>query len=181
MTKTPDENRFICDRMMGTVCRYLRLLGYDTLDANDLPKGNRREDTDLLNIAREQNRIILTRDAELSRRDPQFVRYLKSDTFDDQIRQLVSADLIFPNLRLSRCSLCNSLLLPITEMTLKTLSGKIQDRIPDEFPEENTILWCNQCKKAYWEGSHTRNMRARTAGFATMVPKCKHPGKSETV
>ncbi|MFH0967638.1 MAG: Mut7-C RNAse domain-containing protein [Methanobacteriota archaeon] len=37
MTDRTQETRFICDRMVGSVCRYLRLMGYDTFSANDLP------------------------------------------------------------------------------------------------------------------------------------------------
>jgi uncharacterized protein with PIN domain len=50
--KLPDtEPRFITDRMLGTLTRYLRFMGYDTVSANDLYEGNRREDSLLLERA----------------------------------------------------------------------------------------------------------------------------------
>lgn len=155
------ERQFICDRMAGSLCRYLRLMGYDTLDANDLPMGNRREDTLLLKTAEEENRIVLTRDAELARRDRRLTLYLAGEKLEDQIRQLTKARLITPLLRLTRCSVCNNLLIPLSDETLSRHKDEITDIIPDLSPEEGEILWCQKCRKAYWEGSHTRSMKRR--------------------
>lgn len=173
MTGSLQEKRFICDRMAGTLCRYLRLMGYDTLDANDLPEGNRREDTLLLKTAREEGRIVLTRDSEFSRRDNQFVRFLNSELLEDQMRQLVSEDLIIPKLRLSRCSVCNTLLQPIPYDTLSTKKGAIPHIISELSPRNDLISWCLRCNKVYWKGSHTRNMQDR-------ITKITHTTESET-
>lgn len=156
------ERRFICDRMVGSLCRYLRLMGYDTLDANDLPPGNRREDTNLLNTANREYRLILTRDAELARRGREHALYLTNRKVADQITQLVRSGLISPELRLTRCSLCNSLLVPIEANALSEMRKKIQDFNQDSKP----VFWCNRCYKAYWEGSHTINMRSTLAAIA---------------
>ena len=157
MTKTAHEHRFICDRMAGSLCRHLRLMGYDTLSANDLPAGNRREDTLLLKKASEEDRILLTRDAELARRDNSQVIYLTSEKIGEQLRQLINAGLISPVIRLTRCSLCNTPLIPIS----RDDRSKLTEKIPDFDPGDAPVLWCTGCKKAYWEGSHTINMRIR--------------------
>ncbi len=61
MSETSDTaTRFIVDRMLGTLCRYLRLMGYDAASANVYAEGNRREDTLLLLRAREEHRLLLT-------------------------------------------------------------------------------------------------------------------------
>jgi uncharacterized protein with PIN domain len=157
MTEQTLEAMFICDRMVGSLCRYLRLMGYDTLSANDLPPGNRKEDTYLLTIARKEHRFLLTRDAELARRDSTWALYLVQERCEDQIRQIASAGLIMPALRLSRCSLCNCLL---ERITLEKLPS-ICTHIPEFCPKTECIFWCPQCRKVYWEGSHTRNMQSR--------------------
>ncbi len=160
MSKEPAESRFICDRMAGSLCRFLRLMGYDTLNANDLPQGNLKEDTFLLTTADTENRILLTRDSELSRRNQTLVRYLTGERLEDQIKQLVSDGLIIPDLRLTRCPLCNTLLIPGSEAATSEPIKKYLDKImPDSPPETDFITWCRHCKKAYWEGSHTRKMR----------------------
>lgn len=151
------ENRFICDRMAGSLCRYLRLMGYDTRDANDLPAGDRKEDTRILQMARQEERIVLTRDGEFSRRDPCMVYYLSSEKLEEQLRELISAHLIAPELRLSRCSVCNT---PLTLITIEDLIHLNEGVILPELSADNTpAFWCHTCRKGYWEGSHTRNMR----------------------
>jgi len=64
----PGQPRFLADRMLGTLCRYLRFMGYDTVSATEMAEGNTREDTILLARARAEGRILLTRDRELARR-----------------------------------------------------------------------------------------------------------------
>lgn len=157
MTDEIPETRFICDRMAGSLCRYLRLMGYDTLSANDLPSGDRKEDTRLLKIARNEYRILVTRDAELARRDRTLTLYLNHQKCEDQIRQMTDAGLIIPVLRLTRCSLCNSRLERIAQENLRPGSNDI----PEFCPKGESAFWCPQCRKVYWEGSHTRSMRCR--------------------
>ena len=159
MTEAPSESKFICDRMVGSLCRFLRFLGYDTLNANDLPPGNLKEDTILLRIAKKENRILLTRDAELARRDQILVVYLSGEHHEDQIRQLIVDGLIIPDLRLTRCPLCNTLLIPTSEAVPSEYMKEIKEIRPDSPLEADQITWCRHCKKAYWEGSHTRKMR----------------------
>ena len=63
------EPRFITDRMLGTLTRYLRFMGYNTVSANSgFEEGNAKEDTLLLACAEQEDRILLTRDTELAQR-----------------------------------------------------------------------------------------------------------------
>ncbi|HUF82235.1 MAG TPA: DUF5615 family PIN-like protein, partial [Burkholderiales bacterium] len=48
--------RFVADVHLGTLARHLRLLGFDTVWRNDL------EDDAIIALARDERRIILTRD-----------------------------------------------------------------------------------------------------------------------
>jgi hypothetical protein len=132
-------------------------MGYDTLSANDMPPGDPREDSKLLMIARDEDRILLTRDGELARRDQIQALFLNGERLEDQIRQLICASLIIPELRLTRCSVCNNPLIPITEDDF----GRLKRKIPDFGTTQEPVLWCRQCTRAYWEGSHTSNMRNR--------------------
>src|SRR3989304_6170142 len=49
--------RFLCDEMLGRLCRYLRAAGYDALLAN-----GDRSDGELLRQCREEGRYFLTQD-----------------------------------------------------------------------------------------------------------------------
>lgn len=153
------EPRFICDRMCGALCRFLRFMGYDTLNANDLTPGNPKEDSLLLKTADIEDRILLTRDFELAGRDPNRVFRLSSESLDNQIYTLIIAGYIKPNIRLTRCSLCNHLLSPVSDKDLSEFLKKNPTIVLDCTQEIQKITWCKHCRKLYWEGSHTRKMR----------------------
>jgi len=146
--------RFIADRMLGTLTRYLRFMGYDTLSANSLEPGNSREDTALLGIARAEGRILLTRDRELARRGGEQAVFLESEEVMAQIRALSSLGLITPGLVMDRCSLCNTVLRPATDAEIAEADYLPEERISLEF------FLCPACRKIYWMGSHGRNLRA---------------------
>ncbi|MGA2933576.1 MAG: Mut7-C RNAse domain-containing protein [Methanomicrobiales archaeon] len=146
--------RFIADRMLGTLTRYLRFMGYDTLSANSLEAGSTREDTALLEIARTEGRILLTRDRELARRGGEMAIFVEGNDVMAQIRILRSLGLITPAVVMDRCSLCNTELRPATDAEVEGA---------DYVPEERTSIeffLCPRCNKLYWMGSHGRNLVA---------------------
>lgn len=148
------EHTFFCDRMAGSLCKYIRFMGYDCRSANDLPSGNPREDTDILKIARKEKRYILTQDVELAHRGGDYAVRLDSSDLAGQIRQLYEAGLINPQIRLTRCSRCNVLLHEGSPPGDPPVSI-----IPDDTP----LVYCPVCNRRYWEGTHTRNMRNQLA------------------
>ena len=75
-----------------------------------LTKGNAKEDTLLLNLALQENRILLTRDTELATRGKEQAVLVKSDEVMEQVQQLIDRGLIARRLRMTRCSLCNTVL-----------------------------------------------------------------------
>ena len=147
--------RFIADRMLGTLTRYLRFMGYDTLSANSLEGGNSAEDTVLLRIAEDEGRILLTRDRDLARRGGERAILMAGEDPVSQIEQLVSLRLIHPELVMSRCSICNTLLRPATTHEVTGASYAPADRSAFEFS------WCETCRRLYWMGSHGRSLRRR--------------------
>ncbi|MDD1669783.1 MAG: Mut7-C RNAse domain-containing protein [Methanomicrobiales archaeon] len=145
--------KFIADRMLGTLTRYLRFMGYDTLSANSLTPGNAREDTALLAIARDEGRVLLTRDRELARRGGDQAVYLPSEEVMDQVRALSTRGLITPALAMDRCSLCNTTLRPATSAEVEEADYAPRERDSLEF------FLCPGCRRLYWMGSHGRNLR----------------------
>lgn len=143
--------------MLGTLTRYLRLMGYDTLSANRLAPGNRSEDTLLLAIAEREGRLILTRDRELARRGNDRALLISGVDILDQVGQMVSAGHIGPDLalRMERCSLCNSLMRPAAAAEVASADYAPQDRSGLSF------FWCPACRRLYWMGSHGRNLQER--------------------
>jgi uncharacterized protein with PIN domain len=147
--------RFIADRMLGTLCRYLRFMGYDTISANSLSQGNSLEDTLLLRIAKDEGRVLLTRDRELAVRAGITGVLITPDDIIDQVQQLKNAGLIDAKLRMTRCSLCNTLL---REASGDEISGA--EYAPSD-KHGLSFFFCPHCKKLYWNGSHGKHLADR--------------------
>ena len=153
------EPRFIADRMLGTLTRYLRFMGYDTTSANGLAEGNTKEDTLLLELAVQEHRILLTRDAELTRRGKDRALLVRSEDIMDQLQQLVELGLIERRVTMSRCSLCNTV---VREAFQCEIAGA--DYAPKDW-RGLSFFWCEQCRKLYWNGSHGRMLEERIDGI----------------
>ncbi len=141
--------------MLGTLCRYLRFMGYDSLSANSFQEGNRREDTLLLDLASRTGRILLTRDRDLAERAGDRALLVKGEDVMVQIRELARKGVIVPELRLTRCSLCNRVLRPATEDEIAGSAYAPRNRTGLRF------CWCRSCRKLYWMGSHGENLEKR--------------------
>ncbi len=141
--------------MLGTLARYLRFMGYDTMSANSLVPGSAREDTLLLDIAARDNRLLLTRDRELARRGGERALYIVSEDIVDQIRQIADLGLIEPRIRMSRCSVCNTRLRPATAREIQEA-----DYAPRS-EQRMRFSWCPACKRLYWMGSHSDRIEER--------------------
>jgi hypothetical protein len=139
------KRRFLCDNMLGSLARWLRFLGYDTLYPGAMG------DTDLLKLAREDGRLLLTRDKELASRAGGLGHLVQSDVLDEQladIRKAYGLDLTGENL-LSRCSLCNAVLVSID----RDEAGKAG--VPEPIAQRHRRFWrCPGCGRLYWPGSH---------------------------
>lgn len=140
--------RLLCDHMLGTLARWLRFMGYDTAYPGPL------DDTELLQLATREGRILLTRDKELASRSPEAVR-VRSDDLEEQIREVADRLQLRVVDFLSRCSLCNTVLVEAT-------AGEVGDRVPPGVRERHSTFWrCPGCGKVYWQGSHRDRMVER--------------------
>jgi hypothetical protein len=144
--------KFIADRMLGKLAKELRMLGYDTLyyrGENSYP---------LIKLAREEGRVILTRNSKLIPRRPED-RILKvmADKSALQLRELIQKKVISLNEEnlFSRCLLCNVLL---DEISRKEAEGKVPDFI---FYQQKEFSRCPQCLRIYWQGSHQDHMQKK--------------------
>jgi len=141
--------RFVVDGMLGSLARWLRLLGYDA------DYDNRRDDAELVRLARAEDRVLLTRDRELAARRGVQALLVASQALDEQLAQVTAA---FPRAAGSgpaRCSVCNTALVPATP-------EELADRLPAYVLQKHRdFRRCPSCDRVYWPGSHWRNMQAR--------------------
>src|SRR6266487_1748443 len=75
--------KLLCDHMLGSLARWLRFMGYDTAYPEPGP------DRTLIERARAEDRILLTRDKELATRVPGSVA-VRSDVLEEQIREVAA-------------------------------------------------------------------------------------------
>jgi uncharacterized protein len=140
---------FIADAMLGSLAKRLRLLGFDVLYDHTLA------DNEILHLALEQGRVILTRDTGLAAR-PLARNHVViiSDHVNDQVQQVLDAFSLPAAGPLTRCSVCNQPISPLDRDTAR-------DRVPEHILRTVTTFFeCRGCGRVYWEGSHVKNMAA---------------------
>ncbi|TLZ92054.1 MAG: hypothetical protein E6K04_04965 [Methanobacteriota archaeon] len=140
--------KLLCDHMLGSLARWLRFMGYDTA----YPEPGR--DRTLIERVRSEDRILLTRDKELAARVTDAVR-IRSDILDDQIREVAAALSLHLVSPLSRCSLCN-------EILVSASTEDVKDSVPEGVRSRHRAFWrCPSCGRVYWRGTHWDKMVAR--------------------
>jgi len=132
--------------MFGTLAKWLRLFGFDTFYAN-----SELEDEDLLQVARNENRVIVTRDKQLiarGKKEKLSIIEMNTTDLDEQLNLVLkNVDIDQKNV-LSRCSLCNTVLNEIKK-------SEVKNKVPEKVFENNEKFWfCSKCDKVYWMGSH---------------------------
>jgi uncharacterized protein with PIN domain len=145
--------KFVLDGMLGKLTRWLRMLGQDAIYAGAL------DDQALIEVAKAEERILLTRDVELFRRamNQQAEVFLVEGTNESE--RLASLALRFgfslsldPNA--SRCPICNAKIRPAEEK-------EIDWKIPPSTKEVHHRFWeCPKCGKVYWQGAHWTKIAA---------------------
>jgi len=126
--------------MLGSLARWIRMMGYDCRYEKAL------EDSDIINLAKDEGRRILTRDRDLAERGNGL--FIDSTSLDDQLK-IVSEEY---NLRFNqeemRCSVCNGSLVRIDKKAAA-------DSVPEKSLAHATSFWkCDSCRKVYWDGTH---------------------------
>ncbi|HET6558840.1 MAG TPA: Mut7-C RNAse domain-containing protein [Prolixibacteraceae bacterium] len=140
--------RFICDVHLGKLCKYLRMLGWDTHYSNQYTP------EDIIGLAKEENRMILSRNVLFSRnKEVERFWWVRSADSLEQLKDIViRLDLSEQADPLTRCLNCNGLLEPIEK-------PKIAHRLEVNTAQYyNEFFHCITCDQVYWKGSHYENM-----------------------
>ncbi len=141
--------KFLADNMLGRLATWLRLLGYDTAY---LP---RLDDAELARVARAEDRILLTRDVELTRRRGLRYVLIESEKIEGQLEQLARTLHLTTREAFSRCAVCNILLEQVSK-------EEVRSSIPPYvFQTQEHFRRCPQCGRVYWRGTHWAHMQAQ--------------------
>lgn len=146
--------RFLTDSMLGRLTRWLRMLGYDTLQADDV---GLEQDREIARMARKQGRVLLTRDKELGRHGT----LIKSDDLVEQLRELDEKTGLHLEVEDPRCPLCNT---PLRSMTQGEAlqAAREMEYVSQYHAEQGAMFWrCPSCDRVYWEGSHWDDIKIK--------------------
>jgi len=159
--KEEETIRFVTDRMLGKLCTWLRILGYDTIYAAEVKSEFVEEDESLAALAEHEARILLTRDKTLAssakKRGVQCI-LIKTSEVMVQLKELLRLNLNLEPVPV-RCSECNGRLRRVEEGEEDVLRKK--SYVPKSMVGKCDFWICDRCGRIYWEGSHWRNMRER--------------------
>jgi uncharacterized protein with PIN domain len=144
------KHRFIVYSMLGSLARWLRMMGYDTVYAKNW------HDARIIETAEKEGRIIVTRDHGL------YVRAVKRGLTAILVPEVLEDALALLALRFgiplevdpdrSRCPLCNA---PLRKASPEEVRGKVPPRVLERYSE----FWvCTGCGQVYWRGGHWRGI-----------------------
>ncbi len=138
------RNRFVVDVNLGKLARWLRLLGFDTIYRNDL------DDPELVRIAADEERILLTRDRRLLHHKAVSHGYwVRAVDPEQQVAEVVRRFQLEGSMApFHRCLACNGLIHPVAKVRIEHRLEPKTRRYYDEFYQ------CDQCGKVYWKGPH---------------------------
>ncbi|MFC7155606.1 Mut7-C RNAse domain-containing protein [Halomarina halobia] len=141
--------RLLLDAMCGGVVSYLRMCGHDAAYALD--RGV-EADRDLLALARDEGRTLVTRDVRLADRADDAI-LLESRDVREQLAELLTAGVpLALDERPSVCGRCNGPLERVPE------GAPTPEYAPD--PDGEAVWRCRECGQCFWRGSHWDDVRA---------------------
>jgi hypothetical protein len=148
MSDSPaEELKFAADRMIGRLAKWLRVLGQDVV------YGRHLSGYGLIHTARRENRLILTRDRGLKKKQPPRFIFINSDDYSEQLRQVVQeCGLTVGDALFTRCLTCNSVLQPTTKESVRNV-------VPSYvFATQENFCCCPNCRRVYWPATHHQRM-----------------------
>ncbi len=151
--------RFIDDANVIRLGRLMLILGFDVELCPEAGDG------DIAALAQSQKRVVLSRDtALLKRKKIVFARRVRADLPYDQLSEVVHFfGLEQKTAFFSRCTACNTLLLPrAKDEILHLLEPKTRLYF-------HRFFQCQACSRLFWRGSHVENMRLRFSAMGISI------------
>lgn len=153
------QPRFLCDAMLGSLARWLRFFGFDTLYLEPGPS-----DFELAAQARRDGRWLLTRDRDLAAVGPRTI-LVRTGVLDDQLTEVFTRLTLRPRITLegARCGECNGILVETTADEVGT------DAPPHVRATAPRFRRCSVCRRVYWPGTHSVRILRRMEGVVARL------------
>lgn len=139
--------RFLCDRHLGKLVTWLRILGYDTLL-------NSEDTNQFIEKAERERRIVLTRKRDLERYSSGRFVVIRADRMEEQIGEILRRLALNPDpgRRMTLCLRCNAVLENVAK-------EKVESTVPAQVYQNNLFFRkCPICGRIYWSGTHAKNV-----------------------
>jgi len=158
--------KLLADGMLGKLARWLRMLGHDVIYNVQL------SDSELLELAKKENRVLLTRDLELYQRAIAKgidAFYLKGKFESERLAEVAKRYSLALEIDMdkSHCPLCNT-----------KLNAASKDQLSSEL-EKNTFTYyakfwkCPNCGQVYWQGAHWKQIGSTLKEAQVKLEKLK--------
>ncbi len=146
--------------MLGKLAKWLKILGFDALFFSEI------EDDDLLILARDEDRILLTKDTGLIEKAKDVeTLFLKSEEWQDQIKQVIGhfklREKVAPH---TRCIDCNVELKNLPKKNAKNLVSSFV------FEKADSFALCPSCGRVFWRGTHFKDMETKIQEILNKKP-----------
>jgi len=151
---------FILDVHLGKLARLLRMAGFDCSYDNSL------DDATIISIARQEHRIILTRDIGLLKHSAVSHGYwVRSLAPVEQAREVLQRYNLWHQVEpFRRCLVCNDLVEPVPR---EAAAARLPSYV---MATQNAIFGCPSCHRLYWKGTHYGRMRETLARILEPAP-----------
>jgi uncharacterized protein len=149
------ETKFVLDVHLGTLARYLRLLGFDTFYRNNL------EDEEIIELSLLEQRIILTRDLPILKNGRVTHGYFVRQTNPKkQIIEIIRRFDLKDQFKLfTLCLECNGRIVTVDK---SSIVNELRENTKKSFQE---FYQCSNCRRIYWKGSHYDRMMKMVKGL----------------
>ena len=146
--KSLRNTAFIVDVNLGKLARRLRMLGFDAAYSNRL------KDREIVDIATQEKRIVLTRDRRLLfHKAITHGFWIRAVDVDIQLQEVLQRLDLYNQIRpLTRCLDCNGEIETVDRKQIWSRLEPLTRRFYREFYR------CSRCNKIYWPGSHVTHM-----------------------
>jgi uncharacterized protein with PIN domain len=146
--------------MLGKLAKWLKILGFDALFFSKI------EDDDLLILARDESRILLTKDTGLIEKAKDVeTLFLESEEWPDQVKQVIGhfklREKVAPH---TRCIDCNVELKNLPKKNAKNLVSSFV------FEKADSFALCPSCGRVFWRGTHFKDMETKIQEILNKKP-----------
>ncbi len=139
--------KFLADGMLGKLTRWLRMLGQDVLYSVQF------DDSELLELAKREERVLLTKDLELYKRavgKGMDAYYVEGKFEVERLAEIAKRYRLQLSINMDKsyCPVCNTKL-KLTEK--EQLRSELKNKT---FTHYDKFWKCPNCGQVYWQGAH---------------------------